>query len=251
MRLFFTAFQFLTIIPLPFRLDYQEGDMGRSMRWFPLVGLSLGIMLAALHYCLMFIFPEQIVALLLVAILAVVSGALHLDGLADVFDGFGARGSRERFLAVMKDSGTGAIGVVALVLGLVLKYQALLHLPAGLKYGGIVVFPAAARFAQVLTTVGSRRAREDGLGVGFISTAGMKEILIATLTVLPAAFFLLGVTGIICCLVAAIFARLSRSYFHARLGGITGDIIGCTSELAEILALLAIIVCGKKLHWVL
>jgi adenosylcobinamide-GDP ribazoletransferase len=251
MRLFFTAFQFLTIIPLPFRLAYQDGDMGRSMRWFPLVGLALGILLAALHYCLLFIFPEQIVALLLVAALAAVSGALHLDGLADVFDGFGARGNRERFLTVMKDSSTGAIGVVALVLDLLLKYQALLHLPAELKYGGIMVFPAAARYAQVLTTAGSKRARDDGLGAQFIVAAGMKEVLIATATMLTAAFFLLGITGIICCLVAATFAWLSRSYFHGRLGGVTGDIIGCTSELAEILALLAIIVCGKKLQGVL
>jgi adenosylcobinamide-GDP ribazoletransferase len=247
MRLFFTAFQFLTIIPLPLRLDYQDGDMGRSMRWFPLVGLALGALLAALHYCLLFMFPEQIVALLLVAALAAVSGALHLDGLADVFDGFGARGNKERFLMVMKDSSTGAIGVVALVLGLLLKYQALLHLPAELKFGGIMVFPAAARYAQVLTTAGSRRARNDGLGAGFIAAAGIKEVVIATVTMLIAAFFLLGITGIICCLVAALFAWLSKSYFHNRLGGVTGDIIGCTSELAEILVLLTIIVCGNKL----
>ena len=251
MRLFFTAFQFLTIIPLPFRLDYQDGDMGKSMRWFPLAGLAIGLLLAALHYCFMFIFPEQIAALLLVAALAVVTGALHLDGLADVFDGFGARGGRERFLAVMKDSSTGAIGVVAIVLGLVLKYQAIMHLSAGVKYGGIIFFPAAARFAQVLTTVGSMKARDDGLGAHFISGVGVKEVLIAAATVLTAAFFLLGVTGIISCLVAASFAWLARRYFHRRLGGVTGDIIGCISELAEVLTLLTIIVCGNRLQGVL
>jgi len=251
MRLFFTAFQFLTIIPLPFRLKYQDGDMGRSMRWFPLVGLAIGLLLAALHYCLMLIFPEQIAALLLIAALALVTGALHLDGLADVFDGFGARGGRERFLAVMKDSSSGAIGIVALVLGLFLKYQALLYLPAGLKYGGIIIFPAAARFAQVLTTVGSKKARNDGLGAHFISTAGVKEVMIAAATMLTAAFLLLGVSGIISCLVAASFASLSRSYFHRRLGGVSGDIIGCTSELAEILVLLTIIACGNKFQGIL
>src|SRR6185369_1435364 len=229
MRLFFTAFQFLTIIPLPFRLNYQEGDMGRSMRWFPLVGLVLGFMLAGFHYCFLLIFPEQIVALLLVAILALATGALHLDGLADVFDGFGARGGQERFLAVMKDSGTGAIGAVALFLGLLLKYQALLHLPAGMKFGGIVLFPAVARFSQVLMTVGSRRARADGLGAGLIASAGWKETLLAAGTSLAAAFALLGITGVACCLSVALFAWLSRSYFHRRLGGVTGDIIGCTS----------------------
>jgi len=244
MRLFFTAFQFLTIIPLPFQLNYQDGDMGRSMRWFPLVGLVIGALLALLHYGFMFIFPEQIVAVLLVAILALVTGALHLDGLADVFDGFGARGSRERFLAVMKDSGTGAIGAVGLFLGLILKYQALLHLPAGLKYGGIIFFPAAARFSQVLMTVGARRARSDGLGADFIASVGVRDVLVSAAIILTAAALLLGLTGIIACLSVATFAWLARSYFQRRLGGITGDIIGCTSELAEILALLTIIACS-------
>jgi adenosylcobinamide-GDP ribazoletransferase len=225
--------------------------MGKSMRWFPLVGLAIGLLLAALHYCLTFIFPKEFVALLLVAVLALVTGALHLDGLADVFDGFGARGGRERFIAVMKDSSTGAIGVVALVLGLGLKYQAILHLPAGAQYSGIIIFPAVARFAQVLTTVGSRRARDDGLGAQFISSAGVKEVLIAAATILTAAFFLLDVAGIISCLVVASFAWLSRRYFHRRLGGITGDIIGCTSELAEILTLLTIIICRNGLQGVL
>lgn len=251
MRLFFTAFQFLTIIPLPFRLNYQDGDLGRSMRWFPLVGLALGALLAGLHYCLQFIFPEQIVAVMLVAVLAAVTGGLHLDGLADVFDGFGARGGKERFLAVMKDSGIGAIGAVALFLGLILKYQALLQLPVGVKYGGIVIFPAAARFSQLLMTAGSRRARNDGLGADFISTAGAGEIFIAAATVLSAAFLLLGITGIICCLVVAIFTYLARNYFHGRLGGVTGDIIGCTSELAEILTLLTIIAAADKMKGLL
>jgi len=247
MRLFFTAFQFLTIIPLPCRLNYQDGDMGRAMRWFPLVGLALGFMLAGLHYCLLLILPEQIVALLLVAILALATGALHLDGLADVFDGFGARGGQERFLAVMKDSGTGAIGAVALFLGLLLKYQALLHLPAGMKFGGIVLFPAAARFSQVLMAVGSRRARADGLGADFLSSVGWSELILAAVSVLAAAFALLGLTGMACCIIVALFTWLSRSYFHRRLGGVTGDVIGCTSELAEILALLTIIALGNKL----
>ena len=242
MRLYLIAMQFLTIIPLPFKLRWEEGDLGRSMAFFPLVGLTLGAMLAGLRWCLLPFLPLPVVDLLLVAALSLVTGGLHLDGLADVCDGLAARGGRERFLAVMKDSRVGAIGVVGLVLGLLLKYQALLHLPLADKGRVLLFFPAVARFAQVQMAVGARRAREDGLGAACISGAGVREFVIADLIILAAAYLLLGVNGLYCCLVAYGFTWLAKRWFHRRLGGITGDVIGCISELNEILCLLALLV---------
>ncbi len=240
MRLFFTAFQFLTIIPLPFALKWQEGDMGRSMRWFPLVGLAIGALLAGVDYGLSFIFPSTIVSLLLVTTLAIVTGALHLDGLADLCDGFGARGGRERFLSVMKDSGTGAVGVVGVTLALMLKYHAIANLPADARAGAIIFFPAAARYAQVLMTTGAMQVRVDGLAAAFISVSGRWELLLAGLTTVAASWFLLGAKGLFCCIIISLFTWFSRIYFHRRLGGVTGDIIGANSEIAEIISLLAI-----------
>ena len=241
MRLFFIAMQFLTIIPLPFAKEWQEGEMGRSMRWFPLAGLAVGGLLAGLDYLLTLILPLPLATLLVVTALAIITGALHLDGVADVCDGFGARGGRERFLAVMKDSATGAIGVVGVVLVLMLKYQALLHLPPNVRLAAITFFPAAARFAQVLLTAGSRRARADGLGAVFANGAGFRELATATLVTLSSAWLLLGLHGIFCCIPVVIFAAIGKLYFHHRLGGITGDIIGAGSEVAEIICLLGII----------
>jgi adenosylcobinamide-GDP ribazoletransferase len=241
MRLFFIAMQFLTIIPIPFAREWQEGEMGRSMRWFPLVGLGIGGLLAALDRGLALILPEPLAALLLVTALAIITGALHLDGVADVCDGFGARGGRERFLAVMKDSSTGAIGVVGVVLVLMLKHQALLQLPPRLRIGAIVLFPAAARFAQVLLTAGALRARADGLGATFAAGAGYRELGTAAVITFAAAWLLLGICGILSCTAVALFTVAIRTYFHHRLGGITGDIIGATGEVAEIACLLAVI----------
>lgn len=241
MRLLFIALQFLTIIPLPSSGEWREGEMGRSMRWFPLAGLCIGGLLAALDNALAFLLPTALVSLLLVTALAVVTGALHLDGVADVADGFGARGGRERFLAVMKDSSTGAIGVVGVVLVLLLKYQAILQLPAHLRMSALIFFPAAARFAQVLLTSGALRARADGLGATFAAGAGYKEVAIAAVTTFAASWLLLGQNGVFCAIIVAVFALISRKYFHHRLGGITGDIIGATSEVAEIICLLAVV----------
>lgn len=251
MRLFFIAFQFLTIIPLPCAVRWQEGDMGRSMRFFPLVGLTLGGGLALVHYGCSLLLPPTLADLLLVALLALVTGCLHLDGLADVCDGFGARGGRERFLAVMKDSSVGAMGVVGVVLGLMLKYQAIAQLTPGVKSGAIVLFPMAARFGQVVMAVGSRRARGDGLGAAFISGAGQGELLIAAGIAFAAAGLILGAPGVLCCIITIVFVLLAKMYFHRRLGGVTGDIIGCVSELSEILCLLTLVAAsGWQRHGV-
>lgn len=246
MRLFLTAFQFLTIIPLPINGSWGEGDMGRSMRFFPLVGLLLGGMLALARYCFSYFLPAPIVDLLLVALLALVTGGLHIDGLADVCDGLGARGSRERFLEVMKDSSVGAMGVIGVVLGLMLKYQSLQQLPLSAKTGAIILFPAVARFTQVQMAAGSRRARGDGLGALFIAGVGKFELFCAAVTILAAGYCILGIPGIICCIIASLFAILARTYFHRRLGGVTGDIIGCVSELVEILCLLTVLAVWNR-----
>ncbi len=152
MRLFLIALQFLTIIPVPFPLRCEERDLGRSMAFFPLVGLFLGALLVGADFVLTLRLPRPVVDLLLITLLSAVTGALHLDGLADVCDGLAARGGRERFLAVMKDSRIGAVGVVGLVLALLLKYEALLHIPLDFKREALLFFPLVARFSQVQMT---------------------------------------------------------------------------------------------------
>jgi adenosylcobinamide-GDP ribazoletransferase len=239
MRLFFIAMQFLTIIPISCARDWQEDEMGRSMRWFPLAGLTIGFLLSGLDRLLALVLPLPLTTAILVAALAILTGALHLDGVADVCDGFGARGGRERFLAVMKDSATGAVGVTGVVLVLLLKYQALLHLPLTARSAVIILFPSAARFAQVIVTVNARRARGDGLGATFAAGAGLVELFLAAVTALAAGWILFGMNGVFCCIITALFALLVKYYFHRRLGGITGDIIGAASEVAEVLYLLA------------
>jgi adenosylcobinamide-GDP ribazoletransferase len=245
MRLYFIALQFLTIIPLPFAVKCEDRDLGRSMALFPLVGLTLGALLAGLDYLLALRFPRPVTDLLLIACLTVVTGALHLDGLADVCDGVAARGSRERFLAVMKDSRVGAVGVVGLVLALLLKYQALLQIPPEYKREALLFFPLAARFSQVQLTFGAQRARADGLGSAFIGGIGWPQLLVACFTTLAAAWWLFGVRGVACAFLLWLFTQGMKGWSHRKLGGISGDVIGCVSELNEILCLLVILAMAR------
>lgn len=242
MRLYFIALQFLTIIPLPSSVRCDEKDLGRSMALFPLVGLTIGFLLVGCNALLEPYLPRPVTDLLLILIMTVVTGGLHLDGLADVCDGLAARGGRERFLEVMKDSRIGAVGVVGLVMGLLLKYEALLHIPLGFKREALLLFPLLARFSQVQMAVGAHHARAEGLGALFIRSAGIWQFVAAELITLLGAWLLLGMRGIACCIMAFVATWLLKTCFRRRLGGVTGDVIGCASELSEIICLLALLV---------
>jgi adenosylcobinamide-GDP ribazoletransferase len=246
MRLYLIAIQFLTIIPLPFSIRCETRDLGRCMSFFPLAGLSLGAILVGLNYLLSLVLPRGVVDLLLIAALAVVTGVLHLDGLADVCDGLAARGGRERFLAVMKDSRTGAAGAVGLILALALKYQALLHVPVDMKPESLFLFPMLARFSQVQITMGARSARNDGLGAVFIEGAGWVQMLVATVATLAGSVVFFGIPGLWLFISSYLLTMILKVWFRKKIGGVTGDIIGFSSELNEILCLLMILVIRSK-----
>jgi len=240
MRYYIIALQFLTIIPLPFNLRCEKEDLGRSTALFPLVGLMIGALLVGLNWLISPWLARPLCDALLITALAVITGGLHLDGLADVCDGLAARGGRERFLAVMKDSQVGAIGAVGLVLCLLLKWQALAALPMEFKWQALLLFPVLARFGQVLAMTGARHARPDGLGAVFVQGTGSGSLLLALVTATAASIYLLGTKGLIVLVAVCLIVLAGRLFFQRRLGGLTGDTVGCISELGEILVLLMI-----------
>ena len=250
MRLYVIAMRFLTITPLPFNLEWREDDLGRSLALFPLAGLTIGALLAGLNWLIAPFLARPLTDALLITALAVITGALHMDGLADVCDGIAARGNRERFLAVMKDSSVGAIGAAGLLLGVLLKWQALVAVPAEFKWRALLFFPTLARYCQVRTIVNARSARQDGLGSAIIEGAGSGHLLVASIVTSSIAWLLLEVNGIIILASAMLATWLIRGWFNGKLGGITGDVIGCINELIEILALILIsalpeLICAK------
>jgi len=240
MRLYVIALQFLTIIPLPFKLSCEREDLGRSLALFPLAGLTIGLLLAGADRLMAPWLARPLEDALLITLLAAVTGILHLDGLADVCDGIAARGGRERFLEVMKDSHIGAAGAAGLVLGLLLKWQALVAVPAEIKWQALLLFPTLARFTQVQGIVFARNARQDGLGSAFICGAGSMQLATAGSITLAAAWLPMGIRGLTLLAAALVFTWLLKAWFHRRLGGVTGDVIGCTNELNEILSLVLI-----------
>jgi adenosylcobinamide-GDP ribazoletransferase len=240
MRYYIIALQFLTIIPLPFSVRCEKEDLGRSTALFPLAGLTVGALLLGLNLLISPWLVRPLCDALLVTALALLTGGLHLDGLADVCDALAARGGRERFLAVMKDSQVGALGAVGLILCILLKWQALVAVPSEIKWQALLLFPLLARAGQVLAMTGAKHARQDGLGVVFVQGAGVGALLLALATAVAASSYLLGFKGVIAMSAVCLLTLVGRVFFQRRLGGLTGDTVGCVSELNEILSLIVI-----------
>ncbi len=227
------AFQFLTRFPVGTG-TLAGADLGRSCAWFPLAGASMGLVVAAAAHLVGRHLPAALGGVLAAAALAWMSGALHLDGLADTFDGLsGGRGDRERILAIMRDGRIGAHGATALLLVLLAKAAALAAILARGDLWPLVAAPAVARFAAVPLVVAFPYIRAEGLGKAFHGSAGIREIAVAAAlaaaAIAPSAPASLAPSAAALVAAGALALRVRR-----RLGGLTGDVYGAAIEIAEV-----------------
>jgi len=228
------AFSFLTVLPMPM-VEYQAGLLGRAGRWFPLVGLVIGGLLTAAHSLLSQLFPPLLTAGLIIALWAALTGALHLDGLADCCDGLLAATSQERRLEIMRDPRTGAFAVVGLVLFLLLKVTTLAALPTALP--ALLLGPTWARWL-LLWVARQPAARSGGLGADF--AAGLTSRTLLGALILPLLLCLVFPTIQMVAAITILFGVTWGviSMAGARLGGVTGDVYGLVVELSELAVLL-------------
>jgi adenosylcobinamide-GDP ribazoletransferase len=232
-----TAWVFLTRVPLPLDARLGARDVGRSTAVFPLVGAALGGIAALLATLLASTLPPLVVAVLVVAALTGLTGALHLDGLADAADGFGGGESREDTLRIMREPAIGAFGAVALILDLVLKIAALTALlPRAGAARALIVAGALSRWTPVALGAALPYARKGGgLGASLTDHAGRRELVAASLLAGLASVGLCGQAGLIWWGAAAGLTAGAGWLCRRRLGGVTGDTLGATVELAETL----------------
>jgi adenosylcobinamide-GDP ribazoletransferase len=237
---FFAALQFLTLLPCPARIDYANADVGRSAIFFPVIGLILGLILMLVNFLLEPFASAGLLSAMLVSLLAFLTRGLHLDGVGDTFDGLGAGGDRDHILSVMDDSRTGVFGLVAIVLVLFLKIHALESMEVD-RWRTLLVALILGRWAVVLLAYRSKAAK-DGLGSRLIDQLQTKHFIIATLVTLFLVALIWRGNGIVMMAWVAIFTTASKSYFHRRLGGVTGDTFGALEELSEtsVMVLLAL-----------
>lgn len=232
------ALVFLTILPLATQPGSPR-ELGRSMAFFPLIGLGLGLFLAGANYALGLFFPPSVCALLILLLLTFVTGALHLDGVADTADGMYGIRDRATRLRIMKDSRVGAMGVVALSSLLLLKVVTLTALPAVAQWSVLIALPVIGRWMMVALAVLAPYARsEGGTGGAFVEEAGRRELFIATLILAAVLLFSFRLWGLTLLAALSLAVILLERYFKARLGGVTGDILGAVCEWSEAFFLL-------------
>lgn len=239
---FRAACVFLTVFPLAKSVEIDDRRLVRSMGLFPAVGLALGLLLVICNWLLAPLLPRAVLDCLLLLLLILATGALHLDGVADMLDGLAGSRDRATSLRIMKDSRVGAMGVVGLVMILLLKYLSLFHLPLEQKAAALIFMPAAGRWCQVFLASCSTYIRsEGGTGSVFVDQVGGTELLRASLTVLLAGLLLFSLKGIMLLALLLAFATLLLHYFERRLGGVSGDLLGASTEFVEVFSLILIL----------
>lgn len=250
MRSLLLAVGFLTRLPVPAVRGVDAAMQARSLAWYPLVGTLIGTLLCAAAWLLArFAAPPLLAAALLLALWVALTGALHLDGLADSADAWlGGHGAtpaqaRERTLTIMQDPRSGPAAVVALVLVLLLKFAALAALPPT-AWLPLLLAPALARGAVVLAFASTPYVRRGGIGSGLAGMPRMPSLVVVSL--LASACIALGAAGWTALAAAAILFLTWRRACMLRLGGMTGDTCGALVELTEAAVLVALALSWQR-----
>ncbi|BAN47562.1 adenosylcobinamide-GDP ribazoletransferase [Metapseudomonas resinovorans] len=233
------ALQFLTRLPVRLAGMPEPQQVGRSLLFYPMVGLLIGLLLLGAAWLLQG-HPVLLSAALLLVLWVGLSGGLHLDGLADTADAWvGGYGDLERTLAIMKDPRSGPIAVVVLVLVLLLKFAALVALLDAGQLLPLLLAPWLARGMLPLLFLTTPYVRAGGLGQALADHLPRRELPL-WLAIQGAAMLLLGWPAWVALTVAMVLFAWLRGRFLQRLGGTTGDTAGAMVELVEMAVLVAV-----------
>ena len=270
MKGFLLLLSFMTRIPMP-KTEYDEEKLGKSMKYFPVVGIIIGFIL--LFFCIIFNFifkninysaalPLMIIVIILTDLIT--TGGLHLDGLADTFDGIFSYRSKHKMLEIMKDSRLGSNGALALILYFLLKCVLLYSLEMegrGNAVYAILTYPVVARFCSVVSCASAPYARGSGMGKTFVDNTKICGLLVAGVITLLYTTGLLFIPSIVyhdysslkyimqpiflvilIVALSGLFAYAFSKLIERKIGGITGDTLGALLEISGLVYIFLLLV---------
>ena len=232
---FFAALGFLTAIPIPLRRAFSPVEIGRSIAYFPVVGLMLGLILVGLDVMLDRVLPSLVANTLLLAALVALTGALHLDGWMDCCDALLGFKSPEARLRILREPQIGAFGVAGAVLLLLVKFAALASLTGSARSIALLLAPTCSRWGMAYAIIAYPYARgASGKGSAFKEHARRIDLLIATLVALAIAIVSANVWGIVLIGIAWLVTIGMARFAIVRISGLTGDVYCTINEMIEV-----------------
>lgn len=246
MKEFLLSLQFLTVIPLKIK-NVEDMNLSNALIYFPAAGLFIGGILFLINNLLVSFlgFHDFISAIILVVILAALTGSIHLDGLSDTFDALFSRKKREEILEIMRDPHIGTIGVVSIISVILLKISFLSCVIPPLKTGALLIMCVLSRWILVFSIFVFPYARSGGKAKVFFSGINSRIFFFSTLITLLIALAVLKWIGLLIMFLVVVFTLGINLTIKGILGGLTGDTLGALCELSEVFILLIIGVCAK------
>jgi adenosylcobinamide-GDP ribazoletransferase len=236
MTAFAAAIQFLLLSPAFVRRPFTTRELGRAVGFYPLAGLLLGALLALADPLLGRILPVGVRSALILTLWIALTGALHFDGFIDSCDGLLGGGTPDQRLAIMRDERAGAYGLAGGTLLLLILFSGLGAVQS-LRWAVLLLAPVIGRWAMALAVVLFPYTRPSGLGRDIKDNAGIEEAALSTvivvLIVLPLAWWMHTGAPLVALGLAALVGWLTAQFARSRLGGLTGDIYGAITMMAE------------------
>lgn len=238
---FWIAMQFLTVFPIQLKQMPSKQQNGQSLLFYPVIGLGIGLVLYTIALGLSAL-PSMLLSSLILVIWIWLTGGLHLDGLADTADAWvGGFGDKERTLKIMKDPACGPIGVLSLIIVCILKWSAIYVLLEKQYVQALILFPMLGRLVPLFLFLTTDYVREKGLGSSIANyIPKMISIIVACLSLSLFTYF--SWLGLGCIMISILILLYLRQQFIRRIDGITGDTVGASIELVEMVAILSFVV---------
>lgn len=239
-------FKFMTRLPIPGEPKFDSQVLGKSMKWYPVVGIVIGAIIFGVYSLLLPIISSSVImAIILVTVDVVLTGGLHLDGLADTFDGIFSYRSKQKMLEIMKDSRLGTNGGLVLVLYFIFKIALLVETSnlLGVNQGVIMaIVPVISRLNSVVNCGVAPYARSTGMGKTFVDNTKAKDVLISTIltvgyVLLISKYFMPNMVAVLTIPVIMILGVYFAKLMTRKIGGITGDTLGAVLELSSVITL--------------
>ncbi len=234
------AFGFLTRLPVP-AVEPRAGDLQRALPIFPVVGLVVGGLAAAVYAGLWWLLPPLPAATVAVAVAVAVTGAFHEDGLADVFDGFFGGYEPTRRLAIMRDSRIGTFGGAALVLSLVLRVGLVASLAPVAAAVALVSGHVLGRGSILLAVRLGRPAEPTSSSAAVAAPAGPVGTTVGAVLALAPVAVLTGAWAVVLVAVATVVTIGAVALARRKVGGLTGDVLGATNQLVHLATMAAVV----------